>query len=420
MANARLAEANKTAYQEGSKDGQAGVTQAVRSMLSGVGMKLVPIGSPGAGLMAPPQAMIELPPPPAAAAAGGLVPQQDVAVPPVAPAAGAAGGLVPPQDNQDAPAAAAAGAAAGAAGGLVPRRQRGGAPVADGAAELGEGAAGAANAGTRSGVVSLAATGAQGRRDQRVTGSPASAKGVPVAGSKQYRKVVRMVKMGLAAKPDWLPAGVVWPHLADVLDNKDLLRDYALSACAKPISNIGPQGSSKSSLFKDLSKQHTCGILYTGSRAKDNPLDIRSYLSSCGLWLSLKPVPENLQFCYGYFNFLHSDARAEVFSQLKGCNPADLTDGSYTWDDFCQGVLGSALAGRKETDMQILYDCSSKRSDLKQPRTLQIVGELEVLWSRMQQQPDDVVKIWLVHKAAHPRLKDSIAYTADSTPWTAY
>lgn len=177
MANARLAEANKTAYQEGNKDGQAGVTQAVRSMLSGVGMKLVPIGSPGAGLMAPPQAMIELPPPPAAAAAGGLVPQQDVAVPPVAPAAGAAGGLVPPQDNQDAPAAAAAGAAAGAAGGLVPRRQRGGAPVADGAAELGEGAAGAANAGTRSGVVSLAAIGAQGRRDQRVTGSPASAKG---------------------------------------------------------------------------------------------------------------------------------------------------------------------------------------------------------------------------------------------------
>lgn len=42
--------------------------------------------------------------------------------------------------------------------------------------------------------------------------------GVPVAGSKQYRKVVRMVKMGLAAKPDWLPAGVVWPHLADVLE----------------------------------------------------------------------------------------------------------------------------------------------------------------------------------------------------------
>ncbi|WIA18141.1 hypothetical protein OEZ85_009617 [Tetradesmus obliquus] len=202
--------------------------------------------------------------------------------------------------------------------------------------------------------------------------------------------------------------------------NKDLLRDYALSACAKPISNIGPQGSSKSSLFKDLSKQHTCGILYTGSRAKDNPLDIRSYLSSCGLWLSLKPVPENLQFCYGYFNFLHSDARAEVFSQLKGCNPADLTDGSYTWDDFCQGVLGSALAGRKETDMQILYDCSGKRSDRKQPQTLQIVGELEVLWSRMQQQPDDVTKIWLVHRAVHPKLRDSIAYTADSMPWATY
>jgi hypothetical protein len=70
--------------------------------------------------------------------------------------------------------------------------------------------------------------------------------------------------------------------------------------------------------------------------------------------------------------------------------------------------------------MQILYECASKRSDLKQPKTMQIVGELEVAWSRMQQQPDDVVKIWLVHKAAHPRLKDSIAYTADSKPWASY
>jgi hypothetical protein len=70
--------------------------------------------------------------------------------------------------------------------------------------------------------------------------------------------------------------------------------------------------------------------------------------------------------------------------------------------------------------MQILYECASKRSDLKQPKTMQIVGELEVAWSRIQQQPDDVVKIWLVHKAAHPRLKDSIAYTADSKPWASY
>jgi hypothetical protein len=199
-----------------------------------------------------------------------------------------------------------------------------------------------------------------------------------------------------------------------------LVRSHVLSVCTKSLSIMGPQGSGKDSLFKDLSKQHTCGILYTGSRAKDNPHDIGSYLSSCGLYLSLKPVPENLQFCYGYFSFLHSDARAEVFPQLKGCNPADLTDGSYTWDDFCQGVLGSALAGRRETDMQILYECASKRSDLKQPKTMQIVGELEVAWSRMQQQPDDVVKIWLVHKAAHPRLKDSTAYTADSKPWASY
>ncbi|WIA15594.1 hypothetical protein OEZ85_002221 [Tetradesmus obliquus] len=181
--------------------------------------------------------------------------------------------------------------------------------------------------------------------------------------------------------------------------NSTLMRSHVLSVAAKSLSIMGPQGSGKDSLFKDLSKQHTCGILYTGSKAKDNPHDIGSYLSSCGLWLSLKKVPEHLRFCYGYLKLLHSDARAKVFSQLKGCNHADLIIGSYTWDDFCQGVLGSALAGRKETDMQILYDCSSKRSDLKQPKTLQIVGELEVLWSRMQQQPDDVVNIWLHFQA---------------------
>ena len=42
--------------------------------------------------------------------------------------------------------------------------------------------------------------------------------GVPAAGTKQYRKVVRMVQMGLTEEPDWLPSRVVWPHLADVLE----------------------------------------------------------------------------------------------------------------------------------------------------------------------------------------------------------
>jgi hypothetical protein len=38
----------------------------------------------------------------------------------------------------------------------------------------------------------------------------------------------------------------------------------------------------------------------------------------------------------------------------------------------------------------------------------------------MQQQPCDLTKIFLVHRAAHPKLKDSIAYTADSQPWATY
>jgi hypothetical protein len=102
-------------------------------------------------------------------------------------------------------------------------------------------------------------------------------------------------------------------------------------------------------------------MLYTGSKAKDNPQDIDSFLSSCQLWLALKGVPENLQFCYGFFSFLHSDARAVVFPQLKDCSPADLTDGSWAWQDFCQGVLGSALGGRKHTDLQLMYQCLGAR-----------------------------------------------------------
>jgi hypothetical protein len=104
-----------------------------------------------------------------------------------------------------------------------------------------------------------------------------------------------------------------------------LVRSHVLSVCTKSLSIMGPQGSGKDSLFKDLSKQHTCGILYTGSRAKDNPHDISSYMSSCGLYLSLKPVPENLQFCYGYFSFLHSDARADP-TDAGGVLHFDYTD----------------------------------------------------------------------------------------------
>jgi hypothetical protein len=51
---------------------------------------------------------------------------------------------------------------------------------------------------------------------------------------------------------------------------------------------------------------------------------------------------------------------------------------------------------------------------------MQTAGEIEGLWSRMQQQPCDLTKIFLVHRAAHPKLKDSIAYTADSQPWATY
>jgi hypothetical protein len=38
----------------------------------------------------------------------------------------------------------------------------------------------------------------------------------------------------------------------------------------------------------------------------------------------------------------------------------------------------------------------------------------------MQQPPCDLTKIFLVHRAAHPKLKDSIAYTADSQPWATF
>jgi hypothetical protein len=90
-------------------------------------------------------------------------------------------------------------------------------------------------------------------------------------------------------------------------------------------------------------------------RAFVNPQDIDTFMSSCHLWLALKGVPENLQFCYGFFSFLHSDARVVVFPQLKDSSPADLTDGSWTWQDFCQGVLESALGGRKHTDLHLMY-----------------------------------------------------------------
>lgn len=172
---------------------------------------------------------------------------------------------------------------------------------------------------------------------------------------------------------------------------------------------------------KVLSKASPNGQLQTGDKAKDNPKDILAWLAACKLWLVLQGVPQALMFCIAFFSCLSADARAMVFPQLKDCSdPEQLMDGSWTWAHFSNGVLGSALGGRQETDLQLFYECLSVHSDVHKPDTMGTVAKLESIWSRMQQQFCDLMKICLVHRAVHSKLKDLIAYTADMKPWVCF
>jgi hypothetical protein len=172
---------------------------------------------------------------------------------------------------------------------------------------------------------------------------------------------------------------------------------------------------------KVLSKASPNGQLQTGDKAKDNPKDILAWLAACKLWLVLQGVPQALMFCIAFFCCLSADARAMVFPQLKDCSdPEQLMDGSWTWAHFSNGVLGSALGGRQETDLQLFYECLSVHSDVHKPDTMGTVAKLESIWSRMQQQFCDLIKICFVHRAVHSKLKDLIAYTEDMKPWVCF
>jgi hypothetical protein len=108
-----------------------------------------------------------------------------------------------------------------------------------------------------------------------------------------------------------------------------------------------------------------------------------------------------------------------VFPKLKGCtDEAELAD--LTWQDFREGVLSSPIGGSKEMGLQLMYSANCVSSDRSAPDTMGVVGKVETILARMTQMPDDNTQIWLVHTALHPRLKDDVAYAADSKPWPTY
>ncbi|WIA18604.1 hypothetical protein OEZ85_010044 [Tetradesmus obliquus] len=202
---------------------------------------------------------------------------------------------------------------------------------------------------------------------------------------------------------------------------KSLLSDAAKAAAKARTANSNAAFDKAFAAAKILGKTSPNGQLHAGDKAKDNPKDMISWLAASRLWLLLQGVPLQQLFAIAVFCCLSADARAMVFPQLKDFSePEQLMNGSYTWEDFSSGVLGSALAGRQDTDLQLFYECLSVHSDVQKPDTMGTVAKLEAIWARMQQPVSDFLKICLVHRAVHAKLKDLIAYTADMKPWLLY
>ncbi|WIA38903.1 hypothetical protein OEZ86_005056 [Tetradesmus obliquus] len=202
--------------------------------------------------------------------------------------------------------------------------------------------------------------------------------------------------------------------------NADAAHEYVINAREQADQLVSRVNGQEFDLAKALSKPSAAGQLFAGEKAKNNPADVEGWLSSGSFYIAVKGVPEKWQFAYAFFTMLDVDARAVCFPDLKDTQPEQLLDGIYTWQDFCRGVLQSPLGGRKQTDLQIMYKCQGVRADMNKPDTMGIVAQLEGLFSRMQVQLCDSTKIFFVHRAVHPELREQIAYAADGTAWGTY
>ncbi len=159
------------------------------------------------------------------------------------------------------------------------------------------------------------------------------------------------------------------------------------------------------------------------ARAKPPPvltltptMPLKAWLQSMRLYLVAEGVPATNQFATA-LSFVKDEIRDMLFGNVE-----ELIQNAKTlsFAEF-EGLLNaSCLGSSATTDLQLLYDCWKVRCDLQRPNHPQIVKELESGWAQMTAPPEDRLKIWQLHHAAHPLLKAAVAHQTDGAPWLTY